>query len=63
MNRHSPLAPWWVRLITDSRDPETAIAAAMRRALERAFFDPRHAVHRKFFSHDETPTAEGEMRP
>jgi hypothetical protein len=48
--------PWFPALIADPSDrPQTALADALIAALERAFFDARHPLHRQFFGPVEPP--------
>ena len=58
-------SPWYVAFI--AAQPErtkvhTAIEAALFRALERALYDPRHALPRQTFGYYRAPDARGCMR-
>jgi hypothetical protein len=53
---NQPYQSWFITLITEpAARPQTALAAAMYRAVERALFNPRHRLHRQFFDSVETP--------
>jgi hypothetical protein len=48
---YQPTSPWYLALIADpSSRPNTALADALLAALEKAFFNPRHQLHRRFFN-------------
>jgi hypothetical protein len=53
---NQPYQPWWLALVSiePTALPQTAIADAMLRALERAFFNPKHPLRKQFFDPAET---------
>jgi hypothetical protein len=66
---HQPLQPWYVALLianpaSRSKVP-TAIADAMFTAIERAFFNPRSAIHRQtvgYYDRERQLTADEQVR-